>query len=280
MKLTELLEADRETLLRTLRGARSPEEARDALERELERLLFAYHDAAPSDRARETAAAMIGALKSALPLLECRGEVKIWEHRPARRGMHLGAAALVLLIVGCVLCLGAAALMLYHAMPAWSAALPPLGGLALALAGAKCARDGRSVPERRAEAVTDWERVYRTVHTAALVMDQTLEEQAAAERWESRRRSAETPALSSAEAELLAALLEAYYSGDGAYALDALGAVRHYLRAKGVETVDYAADSARYFDCMPGERSATLCPALLQSGQLLRRGTATVPERR
>ena len=110
-------------------------------------------------------------------------------------------------------------------------------------------------------------------------MDQTLEEAASAERWEQRRVSADQPALSPEETELMAALLEAAYSGDGEFALDTLQKVRHYLSAKGVEAVDCTQDTAPYFDRMPGNRSATLCPALLQGGTVLRRGMATVPER-
>ena len=70
-------------------------------------------------------------------------------------------------------------------------------------------------------------------------MDQSLEESAASERWEARRREGDAPILGEAETELMAGLLEAERSGDGEYALERLGAVRHYLRERGVETVDF-----------------------------------------
>ena len=242
-------------------------------------MLFAFNDAAPSPRARESAAAMVGTLRAALPLLECGGEVKVWEHRSAEKGFRLGVLALVFLLLGAGCCLAAGALMLYHDMPPLLCALPLAGGALLIFAGLRLAKDkGAGKTEQKAEALTDWDKVYRTLHTAALVMDQTLEEAAAAERWEARWKDAEAPALSDAEAELMAGLLEAERSGDGEYALERLGAVRHYLRGKGVEAFDYSADTARWFDCMPGAKTATLCPALVQGGEALRRGIATVQD--
>ena len=77
----------------------------------------------------------------------------------------------------------------------------------------------------------------------------------------------------------MAELLEALYGGDGEYALEKLGAVRRYLKDKGIETVDFDEEHARMFDRMPGAETATLRPALMQGGILLRRGLATVPER-
>ena len=278
MKLTELLEQDRDSLLRTLRSAGPGPGAQEALERELERLLFAFNDAAPSARGRETAAAMVGALRSALPLLDCGGEVKVWESAPPEKGVRLGTLTLIVLIAGCVLCAAAAGLMLYHGMQPLLLLLPLLGGALTALAGARLAKERASRGERKTEVATDWEKVYRTLHTAALVMDQTLEECAATERWEARRREGDPPALTPEETELMASLLEAAYSGDGEFALERVGAVAHYLREKGVETADFDEQHSALFDKMPGTKRATLCPAMLCGGQLLRRGTATVPE--
>ena len=278
MKLTELLEQDRETLLRSLHGAPGAERATEVIERELERMLFAFNDAAPSPRARESAANMMGTLRSALPLLCCVGDVRVLEHREGGKDVRIAPLPLLLLILGCAACLAAAGFMLYEALPPLLAALPLAGGLLLAFAGARMGKR-KTNAEYQTEITTDWEKVYRTLHTAALVMDQALEESEAAERWEARRRDGETPALTKAECELMAGLLEAAYSGDGEFALEKLGAVRNYLRDKGVEIVECDAEHAQYFDRMPGTKAETLCPALLQGAQVLRRGVATVPER-
>ena len=78
LKLTELLEQDKETLLRSLYGAGNAARAQELLERELDRMLFAYNDEAADGGARERAAAMIGTLRAALPLADSVGEVKVW----------------------------------------------------------------------------------------------------------------------------------------------------------------------------------------------------------
>ncbi len=278
MKLTELLEEDREALLRTLRGAGEPARAQEALERELDRLLFAYNDAAPSPRQRESASAMLAALRAALPLSDSVGEVRIWESRPARKSPRLSALPLALLLFGCAACVAAAALMYAKEIAPAICALPLLGGAALALFSVLSGRGRAPAAERKTEAVTDWDKVYRTLHTAALVMDQTLEDTASAERWEQRRRDTQGAEFSPAELGLMAELLEGLYAADGEYALEKLGAVRHYLRARDVELVDYDPQHAELFDRMPGAEEATLCPALVQRGHVLRRGTATVAE--
>ena len=275
MKLTELLEQDKEQLLRALRGAASKEAAREAIERTLERMLFAFNDATASRRARESASAMIGAVRAALPLTDCAGEPKIRETRRDRE-IRLTPLPLALLILGCALCVAAGGLMLYHDLPPLTALLPVLGGAPLAFAGVLMVRR-RGAAERTVEVPTDWDKVWRTLHTAALVMDRALDDAAAAERWEQRRQAGAAPALSEAETELAAGLLEGLYSGDGDYALEKLGAVRRYLKDTGVEVVDFDEEHARMFDRMPGAETATLCPALVRGGTLLRRGLATVP---
>ncbi len=277
MKLTELLEEEKDKLLHAVRSATTPEAAREALERTLERMLFAFNDAAPSQRVRENASAMVGALRAALPLLQSAGEPKVWEKRRGK-GIRLAPLPLALLILGCALCIAAGGLMLYHDLPPLTALLPVLGGLLLGAAGVLLSR-GKGETERTVEVPTDWDKVWRTLRSAAAVMDQTLEDAAAAERWEQRKKAETDPALSAAESELMGELLEGLYSRDGEYALEKLGAVRRYLRDKGVETADFDDEHIRMFDRMPGAERATLRPALLQGGTLLRRGLATVPER-
>lgn len=277
MKLTELLEGEKDACLRAMRAAPDREAARQAAERTLERVLFAYNDAAGSQRARERAAAMIGTLRAALPLMDSVGEPRLRETR-REKGIVLAPLPLAMLILGCALCLAAGGLMLYFDLPPLTALLPVLGGLALAFSGVLLHK-GRAPAERKIEVPTDWESVWRTMHTAALVMDRTLADDAAAERWERRRQAEENPAVSGAELDLAAELLEGLCSGDGDYALEKLDAVRRYLREKGVETVDYDEEKAQLFDRMPGVQTATLRPALMQEGALLRRGLATIPEK-
>ena len=276
MKLTELLEEEKDAMLRAASGAGTKDDARAAVERTLERMLFAFNDASPSQKAREQAAAMVGALRAALPLMDSAGEPKIYETR-GDKGAALPPLALALLILGCAACLAACGLMLYHDIP-WPAALLPVYGMLFIGAAGHPARMAAAKTQRTVEVPTDWDKVWRTLHTAALVMDQTLDDAASEERWTQRRRAETNPVLTAAETELVTALLEGLYGGDGEYAIEKLAAVRQYLKEKGVETVDYDGQHAQMFDRMPGAETATLRPALIQSGTLLCRGLATVPD--
>ena len=113
MKLTELLEQDREKLMRALSAAQTHDEAKASVERTLERMLFAFNDEARTQRQRTLAAAMVAAVKASLGLLDCVGEPKLWEtKRPKAR---LGLPALAALLLGCVLCLGTGGWMLFDA---------------------------------------------------------------------------------------------------------------------------------------------------------------------
>lgn len=276
MKLTELLEQDREKLMRALSAAQTHDEAKASVERTLERMLFAFNDEARTQRQRTLAAAMVAAVKASLGLLDCVGEPKLWETKRPRA--RLGLPALAALLLGCVLCLGTGGWMLFDGRQPLAALLPVIGGALLVFAGAGIAKARGGAPERKIEVPTDWDRVWRTLHAAALVMDQALEDAASEERWEARRAAAEAPALSEAEAELTDALLEGLYGGDGEYALEKLAAVRRYLKEKGVDIVEFDDAHAQLFDRMPGAETATLRPALTQGGTVLRRGLATVPE--
>lgn len=75
--------------------------------------------------------------------------------------------------------------------------------------------------------------------------------------------------------DLLASLLEAKASGRGELALRSLAQAEQYLHMLGIETMEYSAENAAMFDVLPTMGEArTIRPALVQDGQVIRRGTA------
>ena len=275
MKLSELLEEDKESLLRSLSGV-SAQEGTELLQRETDRLLAAWNSGTDDPAQQETAAAMFGAFRAALPLTDTAGETRVWEERKSGK-RAAGTMTTALAVAGCVLCLAAAAFMLYRDMAPLLALLPVVGGALLTWAGFRGARAGGGA--LKAEPTTDWAKAYRTLHTAALVMDQTLHETASRTQWERRKQDEETSPLPEDTMELAGDLLEALYSGDGGFALDRLASVRTWLHGMDIEAVDYDPAQSALFDCMPGMENATVCPALTRGGKLLRRGIATVRTR-
>jgi len=78
---------------------------------------------------------------------------------------------------------------------------------------------------------------------------------------------------------LLASLLEAAYAHrEDAMAEDAaemISEIRFYLHGSGVELADYAPEHASWFELLPAPQTATLRPALIQDGRVIRKGLAS-----
>ncbi|MBQ9412846.1 MAG: hypothetical protein IJU29_07095 [Oscillospiraceae bacterium] len=274
MTITELLEEDKDGLLGRLERAGTPERGETVLSEELQKLLVRYNQSEDSGLRRSAAAGMTEALQSGLALLDTRGETRVWESEPQRVKRSVSAPGIAFLAAGCALAAAALVILLDRGAPVALALLPVLGGFLTGLGGFLL-RPGTAAktapPERKVEVATDWNKVYRVLHTAGMVMDRNLSETVAALP-DGAEPAGEAPERS--ELELLGSLLEAARSGDGEFALDRLDQVRHYLHSRGIDTVEYAPETADWFDLMPSVRRETLRPALVRDGELLLRGLA------
>lgn len=271
-----LLAKDEERVRRTLQAGQSVDKSRESavntLGDELGALLLRYNAAYVDDPERQAAAdAMTAAAREQLALLRAgRTELK-----SARRETRAGAPWLLLLAAA----LSALSVWLLREGPALYAA----AGFALALLCAYLS--GRlwtkaGAPE--AETTLDPELLWQTLQRTAETMDRKLEDFAAlaqARRAEERAEKEERPPLTPEELALMGELLEALYTESGDFALRQLRRLRPYLREKGIETVDYSAETAELFELMPSKNAAaTLRPALLHGKKLLMTGRAAVPQ--
>ena len=134
----------------------------------------------------------------------------------------------------------------------------------------------------QAVSTLDADVMWYTLKKTAETMDRKLGEYSAlaqARRAQEQAAESERPPLEQAELELLGELLEALYTANGDYALRQLKRLRPYLREKGLELVEYSAETAEYFDLLPTKNAAaTLRPALLYGKKLLMTGRAAVPQ--
>lgn len=80
--------------------------------------------------------------------------------------------------------------------------------------------------------------------------------------------------------DLLASMMEASASGREDLAVRVVGQAEQYLRRMGVEAVFYGEEHAALFDVLPtlGD-TRTVRPAMVQDGNVLRRGVAAVSAR-
>lgn len=288
MKMTDLLEKDKERLLTELTAAQVPEKAVRVLENESDKLLLRHNEQCSSERERETAAYMMQAVRLSVPLIDTNGRTRVWESGndpdQPRKG---GIAFIFLLICGLIL-------LVYGLFPLVMAGLADkaatykmlpmvasiLGGtLLLALAGGQYSKPSnkRGRKEHHVEIHVDAEKTFRTFRTIILSVDQSLEELRAQERWNKREeagtidgRPATTP-----ELDLFSDLIAASYSRDPEYALEKLDDLKYYLHKQQIEVVDYSPETAKYFDLMPGTAAGTIRPALIANGGLLKKGLAS-----
>lgn len=285
MKLIELLEKNKENLLTALAEAGTAEKAVIVMENELDRLLMMYNEHCGSERERNAAAHMLQAVRLSLPLIDSRGETKVWETGSSDPGKgRPNPLVFILIIAGLVLCCAGLLPLIVEVQDAGrhmdllKTSTLELGGLAAVfLAGLLSRRSAKKAPKRshRVEVMADPERIYRSFRNAVLSVDQNLEEVRSMEKQEAGSGAAAEGGLSAQELELFSDLLAAAYSRDPDYAMEKIEAVRYYLHRRNIETVDYSGKNAAFFDLMPGQMAGTIRPALVSDGELIRKGVAS-----
>ena len=291
MKMTDLLEKDKDKLLTELSAAGTAEKAVKVLENEIDKLLLKHNEHCESDRERESAAYMMQAVRLSLPLIDSNGTIKVWERGGRLEGDDSGSfkvSFLVLLILGIALCVfGFGPLMMEAytgvAENARDQVLLHGGATVVGLISLYFSGYMYSRPKKRGKAEyqvdirIDSERIYRSFRTALLSVDQAIEEIRASERWKEREKAGNIDgrAVTPSELELFSDLLAAAYSGDAEYALEKIEQIEFFLHRQQIEVVDYSKETEKYFDLMPGSKAATIRPALVAQGGLLKKGLAS-----
>jgi hypothetical protein len=292
MKMTDLLDKDKSTLITELANAATAEKAIKVLENETDKLLLRHNEQCGSELVRDAAAYMMQAVRLSLQLIDSTGQTKVWEHeerdRTAKKGSAVTVPAAILIILGICLCIYG---MLPHILTVMAgtdtASQKDLfinlgavfGGLLAGILGGVLVHKPtvRKKKEQHVEVHVDPDKLYRYYRTAILSVDQSLDEVGAKERWDKREqagnidgRAATTP-----EIDLFADLMAASYSGDPEFALEKIDEIKYYLHKQQIETVDYSEATKQYFDLMPGIKSGTIRPALVADGKVLKKGLAS-----
>ncbi len=292
MKMTELLEKDKDGLITELSNAASAEKAIKILENETDKLLLRFNEQCGSEQVRDSAAHMMQAVRLSLQLIDSTGSTKVWEHeqkdRTAKKGSAITVPAAILIVAGICLCIYGMLPYILSIMAGTDSATQKdllmqlafvFGGLVAGIFGGVFIHKPtvRKKKEQHVEISVDADKLYRYYRTAILSVDQSLEEVGAKERWDKREqagnidgRPATTP-----EIDLFADLMAASYSGDPEFALEKIDEIKYYLHKQQIETVDYSDNTKQYFDLMPGTKSGTIRPALVSDGKVLKKGLAS-----
>ncbi len=291
MKLTELLEKDKDHLLTEISAAGTAEKAVNVLEKEVDKLLLTHNDAAGSDAERNSAAHMMQAVRLSLPFIDSLGSTKVFE-----KGVGESGAKKKTSIAGVLLVIAAIILLVYGLMPLIMLGMNAaetanarndlitrgisilMGAAALYLSGTMQNKTGPAKKkEYHVEQKVDADRIYRNFRTVMISVDQSLDEVRLTEKQAHREQAGklEGREASPAEIELFSDLLAASYSGDPEFALEKIAGIKYYLHRQQIEVVDYSEDNASYFDMMPGASAGTIRPAMIADGKLLKKGLAS-----
>ena len=289
MKITEILEKDKDRLLTEIGAAGKAEKAIAILEKETDKLLLTHNDAAGSDAERNAAAHMMQAVRLSLPFIDSIGNSKVFEQELGDKKsvktpltvFFLIIAALVLLVYGLL------PLVMQAMNNADTAAAQNdliargvailMGAAALFLAGNTQSKPTAKKKEYHVEQRVDAERIYRNYRTIMISVDQSLDEIRLQQQQDYKAQAGKIEGRDalSAEIELFSDLLAASYSGDPEFALEKIAGIKYYLHQQQIEAVDYAEDTADFFDLMPGASRGTIRPALVADGRLLKKGLAS-----
>ncbi len=292
MKITDLLEKDKDKLLTELSAAATAEKAVRVLDKELDKLLLRHNEQAGSERERGAAAYMLQAVRLSLPLMDSNGKVKVWEsgHEPEDEVGSFKISFLLLFVLGLLLCVFGVGPYLMDAylaaeVKAREEVLLHVGAVVVGMvclyfSGYMYARPKKKKAVKKDQQVEiriDADKIYRNFRNAILSVDQSLEEIRAAEHMEEQEKAGtiDGKAVTRSELELFSDLLAAAYSGDPEFALEKVDQIKYFLHRNQIDVVDYSKDTAQYFDLMPGNSAATIRPALVAQGELLKKGLAS-----
>ncbi len=292
--LQALLEQDREKFQSRVSGKDRMTAAEEA-RAELDRILLAYNDGEENEEVRSAANALIQTVKASVSLIDSEGVTRIYSQTDYGEGGSIPnvdtkgrvpwwfTAFLVLSVVA------AAFLYLifyrhtgeldlpYAQYVRWG--LPGLTAVLWFLAGCSLRRrkPKLKVPESlHAETQVDSSKVYNRLLSVLIVADRQLEAVRGAQELKAVRQEQESAqALDPSQLELLSQLLEEAYGRADEGAQETCSHIKYYLHQNRVEAVDYTPSAdALWFDLMPGAENATLRPALVSDGVLLKKGLA------
>ena len=287
----QLLEQDRERIISRLSSAESQEQAASILDDELGRLLIRTGEQRNADPQADAARRALITVRSALPMIDTAGEVKIYERTDTGRpkgtagkwglllaGAACGAAGVLILFISGKNTGGLIALLALILVAA-GIVLGYLSGMKAGKGAGMAAKAPKGNDQRIISVTPDAQKLYHRLSMTLAAVDAQLplpEEKPAGDAEEGAEAGEGEP-LSAEEISFYSELLELIYAdSDRRTAGEMLSGVRYHLHLRGVELEEYDESNARHFDLMPSSESGTLRPAMTAGGKLLMRGLAAM----
>ena len=186
MKLSELLEKDKENFISKLVQAKSADKAQLVVEAQMERILYMYNESSKSDSLKQAASNMLHTARISAALIDTNGDIDIWEKNEKESDQKKRSFLFWPLIVIGVLA------GIYMMINIFAAAkeldllkiIAPFAitAIAMLLAGIilekpkKQKKKSKNEKSRKIEVSVDSEKIYRAVYNTLILIDKNLEE--------------------------------------------------------------------------------------------------------
>ena len=299
MEMMQILETEKGRVMNELTQAAAPDKAQTVLEKLFDRLLLQYNEECTEERARDTARYILQAAKMMIPMISAAGETKVWsrsmEGSGSDRDLKLSVPAIACLAGGAVLLIGtviwlAASASGGIALYALWGSIPAviLGGGLLFWSGrmsfSKSGKKSAAAGDQQVEIMIDPGKIWSCLRAVALSADKSLHETIEMAAYDKERLAASSEnGLMSEEADLFAGILESAYAEreenpDNQSVQEMISQIRYYLHCKDVEIVEYGGGKREWFELLPGKEAATLRPALVRDGVMIRKGLAVAAQ--
>jgi len=285
MNMQTLLEEDKERFLQSIIKAKNAERATEEVKRELSRILFSFNEKEDSETVKAAAYRMIETASAASALMDRDGVTKIYgkseykakekEKKPVMFWTYL------MISVGCffaavIICvMNGGILKAILSMPVLLL-LFCVGLASTFFAGTKMHSSAKQDEQLFGETTVDAQKVYHNLFITVIKIDKLLEDIRSQERLILKKEMHESDGgLNARDIDLFAQILEdAYGDPDNPSSQEIVSHIRFYLHQKMISLVEYSEKNQSWFDMMPSKDSATLRPAIVLDGKLLKKGLA------
>lgn len=307
--LSCLLDEDRERLASEIEADRSSEHVSKLLEKEVDRLLMRYSQLPAAEGKLPAVQQMLQTARSSLPVVESVSDTEVWRKDQAQGRVRKNPAGLMFMTAGAALTLIPS---LFHPgtviCTLTGIGCMFLGGFLLGRGNSKASAEGSGkrnkgtgggsgsgqIPDRNVKFLVDTDTVLHNMKQITMTIDGILSRMEKGDGATLPSGNAESGASSQVQSSILAdglapdqldffsELLENAYASRNRHMNDRaageqIESIRYYLYKRNIGIEDYAGDTnAEYFEFLPaGGGRATIRPALVSGGKLLKRGLAS-----
>lgn len=281
MTMQEIFGGRKAALSQRIKESKSLYETGSVISEAFETMQYQYLSEGADKALADKLTNFVGLMKAGFPLIESVNKTKLWEsykdgeEEPKKKSAAPGLVFLLLGLCAIWLCIGYY-MFLYNITFAtaqnWLLVIG-VGCILLMVSGFLLFHKKKVKSKTVVEVSVDADDIIRRLGALCQELDSLMEQEA---RELKQRLEVKDNSLNPEELDMFAFLLEAKYSGQGDFALEQLEEVENYLAGQEVVLVPYSKGTENYFEFLEGEETKTLRPAIIQKGEVLKKGLATM----